>query len=129
MQKYPLKLSCLFFIAGLLLMLAGCSGYMEYLNRSPRPTDNNTNLMTRYTSSDYDVLGVVEAEGESRCLVGIIVEGTEGEGLLWKKAKEEYGKRVTGIKDIGKWYEYEGILSPIFSEIKTTYIGTAVHER
>jgi len=116
-------------MAGLLLMLAGCGGYMEYMNRSPQPTDNNTNLMTRYTSSDYDVLGVVEAEGESRCLVGIIVEGTEGEGLLWKKAKEEYGKQVTGIKDISKWYEYEGVLSPIFSEIKTTYIGTAVHER
>jgi len=40
-----------------------------------------------------------------------------------------FGDRVTGIKDINVSYEYQSVLPPIFSEMKTTYVGTAVHEK
>jgi len=104
-------------------------GYREYLRRSTRPTSNSTQTVTRYDAKDYDVLGIVKAKGHSRSVLGIVIEGVEGEALLWEVAMEEYGDRVTGIKDINISYEYQSVLTPIFSEIDTTYVGTAVHEK
>ncbi|MDZ7831704.1 MAG: hypothetical protein U5L07_08120 [Desulfobacterales bacterium] len=129
MKNHVLKFCIIGVIAVSLLMVSGCAGYMEYLSRSSRPGINATSTVTRYESTDYDVLGIVSAKGESRCILGIIVEGTEGEALLWDAAKSQFGDRVTGVKDINKSYEYQSVLPPIFCEIKTTYVGTAVHER
>jgi len=129
MKNHVLKLFIIGFIAASLLMVSGCAGYLEYLDRSARPGINATTTVTRYEATDYDVLGIVSAKGESRCILGIIVEGTEGEALLWDAAKSKFGNQVTGIKDINKTYEYQSVLPPIFCEIKTTYVGTAVHER
>ncbi len=119
---------CVGVIASMLLVVSGC-GYAEYMRRSSISTSNSTQTVTRYDSKDYDVLGLVRAEGNSRCILGIIVEGTEGEALLWDAAKIQFGDRVTGLKDINISYDYQSILPPIFSEIKTTYVGTAVHEK
>ncbi|MBC2715001.1 MAG: hypothetical protein HF978_06790 [Desulfobacteraceae bacterium] len=119
---------CVGLIVSVLLVVSGC-GYGEYMKRSSNPTVNATHTVTRYDSKDYDVLGLVRAEGESRCVLGIIVEGTEGEALLWDAAISQFGDRVTGIKDINISYDYQSILPPIFSEIKSTYVGTAVHEK
>ncbi len=111
-----------------LMVVSGC-GYGEYLRRSKGPGSNATQTVTRYEAKNYDILGLVIAEGESRSILGIIVEGVEGEGLLWDAAKMQFGDRVTGIKDINISYEYQSVIPPIFSEIKTTYVGTAVHEK
>jgi hypothetical protein len=129
MKKFILKICC-FFIMGLFLFaLSGCAGYIEYMKRSPGSNSRQTQTVTRYESNSYEVLGVVTARGESKCVLGIIVEGEEGEGLLWSSARSEFGDRMTGIKDINVSYEYQSILPPIFSEITTTYVGTAIHEK
>ena len=129
MKKQMLRLFIVGCIFASLLVVSGCAGYMEYLGRSPQPNFNATSTVTRYESTNYDVLGIVSAKGESRCILGIVVEGTEGEALLWEAAKSQFGDQVTGIKDINKTYEYQSILAPVFCEIKTTYVGTAVHEK
>jgi hypothetical protein len=110
-------------------MLSGCTGYIEYMKRSPGSNSRQTRTVTQYDSNAYEVLGVVSARGTSKCVLGFIVEGEEGEGLLWSSAKSEFGDRVTGIKDINASYVYQSILPPIFSEITTTYVGTAIHEK
>ena len=119
---------CIVLMIVSLMVVSGC-GYGEYLRRSKGPGSNATQTVTRYDAKNYDVLGVVRAEGNSRCILGIIVEGTEGEALLWDMAQHLFGDRVTGIKDINVSYEYQSVLPPIFSEMKTTYVGTAVHEK
>ena len=117
------------FLGFSILMLTGCMGYFEFVNRSTQPGKLATQTMTRYQSASYDVLGVVTAKGESKCVLGVLIEGEEGEGLLWRAAKGEFGDRVTAIKDINVSYEYQSILPPVFSEITTTYVGTAIHEK
>jgi hypothetical protein len=119
---------CIVLVIVSLTVVSGC-GYGEYLRRGKGPGSNATQTVTRYDAKNYDVLGVVRAEGNSRCILGIIVEGTEGEALLWDMAQHLFGDRVTGIKDINVSYEYQSVLPPIFSEMKTTYVGTAVHEK
>jgi hypothetical protein len=129
MKKAIFKIFCLCLVGSLALLTTGCMGYFEFMNRSSRPTMIQTETMARYESSNYEVLGVVTARGESKCVLGVLVEGEEGEGLLWSVAKSEYGDRMTGIKDINVSYEYQSILPPIFSQITTTYVGTAIHEK
>ena len=119
---------CIVLMIVALMVVSGC-GYGEYMRRSTNPTINATQTVTRYDSKNYDVLGLVRAEGNSRCVLGIIVEGTEGEALLWDAAINQFGDRVTGIKDINISYDYQSILPPIFSERNSIYVGTAVHEK
>ena len=128
MKKNMFRLVGLCFFICALMIISGC-GSFEYMQRTKGPGLNATQTLTRYDAKDYDILGIVRAEGESRSILGIIVEGTEGEGLLWDMAKSQFGDRVTGIKDINISYEYQSILGWVFCEIKTTYIGTAVHEK
>ncbi len=129
MKQFASRLSI--WSAALLFVLAvpGCAGYIEYMKRSPGPNIWQTQTVTRYESTHYEVLGVVTATGTSKCVLGILVEGEEGEGLLWAAAKSEFGDRFTGLKDITVSYEYQSILPPIFSQITTTYVGTAVCEK
>ncbi len=127
MKKSIFRIAVSSLIAVAFLCLAGC-GYPEYMRRTQLTNMNATQTVTRYESTNYKVLGLVTAYGESRCIMGILVEGTEGEALLWDAAKSTYGDRVTGIKDINSWYEYQSVLPPLFSEIYITYVGTAVHE-
>lgn len=109
--------------------MAGCAGWLEYMSKSTKGQANGSLVDTRYEASNYQVLGMVTAEAESLCILGVYVRGTEGQALLWKSAKAQYGERVTGIKDINVSYSYTSILAPVFSEIKSTYVGTAVHEK
>lgn len=127
MKKQMIRTIVAAAILSMVLVVSGC-GYGEYMQRSSIPTLNATQTVTRYDAKAYDVLGLVRAEGNSRCILGIVVEGVEGEALLWDAAKSQFGDRVTGIKDINISYDYQSILPPIFSEITTTYVGTAVHE-
>jgi len=119
----------LFFALLMMVALTGCAGYIEYMKRSASPGFNVTQTMTRYESTDYEVLGVVMAQGDSRCIMGVFIEGEEGEGLLWDAAKTVFGDQVTGIKDISASHKYQSVLPPVFSEIRTTYIGTAIKEK
>ena len=120
---------CIVLMAALIFTMTGCAGYMEYLKRSRSPYGSMAQTITRYESKDYEVLGMVMATGYSRCILGIIVEGEEGEGLLWNEARRLYGDRATGIKDISISYDYQSVLAPVFSEISTTYVGTAVRDK
>ena len=129
MKKGTFKQVCIFIIAVGLFAFPGCAGYIDYMKGSTTPSFNGTQTITRYESKAYDVLGIVRAEGNSKCIMGIIVEGTEGTGLLWDAARNQFGDRVTGIKDINLSYDYQSVLSPIFCEITTIYVGTAVHEK
>jgi len=129
MKKSVYKMCCCCLAGAVVFTLTGCMGYFEFVNRSTQPNIIQTQTMTRYQSTNYEVLGVVVATGESKCVLGVIVEGAEGQGLLWNAAKSQFGDRVTAIKDINISYEYQSILPPIFSEITTTYVGTAIREK
>lgn len=120
---------CIVLMAMAIFTVTGCAGYMEYLKRSRSPYGSMAQTVTRYESKDYEVLGMVTATGYSRCILGVIVEGEEGEGLLWNEVRRLYGDRATGIKDISISYDYQSVLAPVFSEISTTYVGTAVRDK
>lgn len=108
------------------LLLSGCGvGWMQYMTRTPQ-TEWNDSTKTEYEGGDYNVLGIVEAETESSCILGIVIEGQEGKGILWREAMQMYGDKVKNIKDVSVLYEYTGILPPIYAKINTTYYGVAV---
>ena len=109
----------------LLALLTGCASY-PYYGGSYHLNDHT---QTKYENQNYEVLGPVTAQGRSTVILGIVVQGHEGEGLLWPNAKEKYGEKVTGIKDIFAYGDYTGILPPIYVECLTTYFGTAVAEK
>jgi len=112
-----------------LVLLTGCAtGFMEYQTRTATHNNLNAFSMTRYVSDDYEVLGTVKAIGESQSILGIVVEGKEGQALLMEAAASKFNGECTGIKDISAYKEYKAILPIVFNEVKTTYIGTAVKE-
>jgi hypothetical protein len=122
------KAALLGLCAGIIFMVSGCAvGYMAYGQRSMKPNVNSASI-TQYESTDYKVLGKVTATGESKCLLGIIVSGNEGEGLLWDAAQAKFGDKATGLKDVDASYNYQAIMPPIYATIKTTYTGIAVSE-
>ncbi len=129
MQNIRIKALIFVLMTMVIFTLSGCAGYMEYMERSRSPYGSMAQTVTRYESKDYEVLGIVMAVGYSRCIMGIIVEGEEGEALLWNEARRLYGDRVTGIKDISISYDYQSVLAPVFSEISTTYVGTAIRDQ
>jgi hypothetical protein len=129
MQRKTMKGIFIILMAAVIFSVTGCAGYMEYMQRSRSPYGSMAQTITRYESRDYEVLGIVMAAGYSRCILGIIVEGEEGEALLWNEARRLYGDRVTGIKDISISYDYQSVLAPVFSEISTTYVGTAIRDK
>lgn len=109
-------------------MMSGCAaGWQEYMSRTQVPNINSVST-TRYVSEDYEVLGPVEATGSSKSILGMVVEGKDGQGLLMKEAMDEYRGECTGIKDITAYKEYNAILPIIFNEINTTYMGVAIKE-
>lgn len=119
---------CLTLAVFSMLLLTGCAGYLEYMSRSSKcPLNGFTD--TRYHVEDYEVLGAVKATGRSIVVLGVYVKGEEGVGLLWEEAIEKFGNKVTGIKDVTAVSDYTGVLPPVYGEIITTYIGTAVHEK
>lgn len=129
MKRNMVRVFSVCMMAMVLISMTGCAGYFEYMKRSRSPYGSMAQTITRYESKDYDVLGMVMATGYSRCVLSIIVEGEEGEALLWIEARRLYGDRVTGMKDISISYDYQSVLPPVFSEIRTTYVGTAVHDK
>jgi len=110
-----------------LVLAAGCAG-PEFYQRSHKP-NLNAATQTQYMSSNYEVLGLVRVVGEGICILGVYAGGRDGEGLLWEQAQMLHAGNFTGIKDIAAWSEWQAILPPLMSQIKTTYIGTVVRER
>ncbi len=127
-MKHSKSLALMALIAPLCFLSVGCAGYLEYVDRSVKP-NVNSNTVTQYRVDKYKVLGPVSATCTSECILGLIVRGKEGQGLLWEKAREKYGDKVTEIKDISAYYDYTAILSPIYCKVITTYVGTAVRKQ
>jgi len=116
-------------IAGALValaLLAGCSG-LEYATRSAQYNVNGW-TESQYVSTDYTILGPVEAEGEGMTVILFFGEGVDGAGLLWDAAREKYGDEVTGLKDISQSSEWMSVLGWLYARVKTTYRAVAVKE-
>ena len=110
------------------LVMLGCpTALFEYQNRTYKP---NVNALTetRYHSEKYDVLGTVEATVRARCILGVYIEGTDGEAALMQEALKKY-PRTTGLKDICAVQDFEAILPPLLMKVTTTYMGAAVSEK
>ncbi|MFP4056953.1 MAG: hypothetical protein ACLF0G_08795 [Candidatus Brocadiia bacterium] len=111
------------------LLLSGCGmGYMEYMQRTCSPNINSCTSTRYHSQNNYQVLGTVEAQGEATCILGLVVQGKMGQGMLWDQAQSRYAGGFTGIKDICAVNEFQGILPPIYAQIRTTYVGTVVRE-
>jgi hypothetical protein len=117
-----------FAVVGLAASLLGCFGYYEYLGRSGKPNIHSV-TETDYEPKSYQVLGLVKATGTGSAILGIVLQGDDGQGLLWEAAISKFGERVTGLKDVSSSSKYRAILPPIFAEIQTTYYAVAVQER
>lgn len=112
----------------LAVMMSGCASTAVYW----RHTDLKIDPFSRsydYSSVDFEVLGPVEAKGESSVLLGIVARGNEGYGLLMRAARQKYGNDATTVMFIFSDYSYEGIIFPLFGEIETQYYGTAVKSK
>jgi len=107
------------------LFVSGCASTFVYEKHSSGKSDPWSRTYD-YSSMDFDVLGPVEATGESTVILGLVSQGHEGYGLLMKNARSTYGKDVSSVMFIFADYEYQGILYPVFGTVKTTYAGTAV---
>ncbi|MCX7001498.1 MAG: hypothetical protein NT106_14580 [Candidatus Sumerlaeota bacterium] len=111
-------------VAAMAISMFGCAT-MVYERQTELKIDRFSRTWD-YSSADFEVLGPVEASGESQIILGLLAQGTEGYGLLMKAARQKYGQDVSTVMFIFSDYQYQGILYPIFGTIKTTYSGAAV---
>jgi len=112
------------------LSLTGCAGWFEYQTRTGQPiTIQGSGSLSTYQPKNYKTLGIVKATSKSTSILGMIVEGVDGEGLLWEAAINKHGDKVTGLKDIKFKYDFKGILSPIYCEVNKTYYGVAIQDK
>jgi len=116
-----------FSLAGLVL-LSGCTGGVWVGSSSTKP-NMNAATVTQYRNDapNYEVLGLVTAQCESISVLGVYAGGTDGHALLWREALKKYPE-ATGIKDISQTNDFINILWFIYTDVKTTYYGTAVKE-
>lgn len=115
-----------------LSLLTGCSDLLLLHDWSPQLHATGMSTYTNYnpTPDHVAVLGVVTAQTEGTCVLGIVVQGKGGEGVLWEAANQKYGTdKYTGVKDISSSAEYVSVLGPLFSKVTTTYVGTVVREK
>jgi hypothetical protein len=122
-MKY-LTVICLGLGLGAVVSLSGCAsgpiyGGQYYLNDFTQ---------TKYQSDNYTVLGPVTAHGRAVMVLGVYVSGHEGEGLLWAEARNKYGDKVTGIKDMAAIGDWTSILWFVYAERLTTYSGIAIRD-
>lgn len=120
------KATCLLILVGAAFVLSGCAGTMHYERHFGVKNDPFSIHRDNVLAGGFDVLGPVEAEGESINVLGIVVRGTEGHGLLTEAARRKYGEDATTVVFASADYNYEGILYPIFGTVKTRYYGIAV---
>ncbi len=124
------KILVLGLVAGLMVMMTGCMGYLEYLDRTMKPNLNSFTATEYRAQNNYEVLGTVTGNVEAIEVLGVYVGGTDGQAVLWEEATKRYsGQKFTGIKDICASKQFIGVLPPVFSQIKTTYYGTVVREK
>ena len=117
----------LFTMLGLTIVLLGGGCATMVYDRHTSGKNDPSSRSFDYSSSDFEVLGPVEATGDSSVVLGLVARGNEGYGLLMKSARQRYGNdNVTTVMFIFADYSYEGILYPILGSIKTSYYGTAV---
>ncbi|GJM20425.1 MAG: hypothetical protein DHS20C15_03400 [Planctomycetota bacterium] len=113
-------------LLALFSLLSACSG-VEYATRSAQYNVNGW-TETQYVSTNYTILGPVEAEGEGMTVIGFFGEGVDGVGLLWEQAREQYGDEVTGLKDITQSSEWLSVLGWLYARVHTTYRAVAIKE-
>jgi len=114
-----------------MVILAGCAGSIS-IGAGNLKKNMNSETLTQYRSesADFKVLGPVYAECRSIGVFwGIFSMGSDGQGLLMKKATEMYGADATGVKDVQQASQFMQILGGIFTKTATTYSGTAVSEK
>jgi len=118
------KWLCLIGMVAIASMMSGCASFV-YEKHTGLKEDAFSRTYD-YSSADFDVLGPVEASGESSVVLGLVARGNEGYGLLMKAARQKYGQDVSTVMFIFSDYSYEGILYPLIGSVKTSYSGTAV---
>jgi hypothetical protein len=123
-MKMPSKIAMMI-LAAVPLVISGCSMHPSYNGLYARKDATSTG----YQAASFTVLGPVTATGHAKGVLGITVEAHEGEGLLWDAARSKYGDKVTGIKDITSFGDYESVLGFIYWKLDTTYTGVAVYEK
>ena len=112
-------------------ILTGCIGMTpmpmsQYTNDKGLSNETSTRTLDP-VNAEYDILGPVEAVGNSRVILGFVFnEGTEGYGLMLRDARERYDASAPTVLFPMIDYEYYGILYPIYGTMKTNYYGTAV---
>lgn len=115
------------------MFMTGCASYVEFAGRSIQPVNvHGAGTVTMYQAKNYEILGKVEARGDSLCVIGCVATGKEGDALLWDEAIRKYGDKVTGLKDITNTYDYTAISffwMPILSQVERTYMATAIREK
>ncbi len=111
-------------MVSLVMMMSGCATSMF-----ERQTSLKLDPFSRtydYSSVDFEVLGQVEATGNSKVVMGMVTAGRDGYGLLMQAARKKYGTDVTTVMFIFSDYSYVGVLYPVVGRITTTYAGVAV---
>ena len=118
------KRLCLIGMVSVACMMTGCATSVW-----ERQTEWKIDPFSRtcdYSSADFEVLGPVEASGNSTVVLGMFTGGSEGYGLLMRKARKEYGDDVSTVMFIFSDYTYTGVFYPLVGTIITHYSGTAV---
>lgn len=124
------KIAASALLAFVLLGTTGCGTFFVYQQHTAGKNDPNSRgdgVSHKFVSSPaYEVLGPVEAQGESRIILGLVADGNEGYGLLMDSAKSQFGSDATTVLHIIADYDYQGILFPIWGTVATDYYGVAV---
>ena len=114
--------------AASLLVFCGCAASITVGSHTLKP-NMNAATVTQYRNDapNYEVLGLLQAKCEAVSVLGIYSGGVDGDALLWEEALRKYPE-TTGIKDISQSNEFVNILWFVYTNVKTTYYGTAVKE-
>ncbi|HVY60460.1 MAG TPA: hypothetical protein VHF22_02355 [Planctomycetota bacterium] len=84
---------------------------------------DSTSTVYRFEKKDFDILGAVSAETETKSILGWIASGDGGWKALLDKARSEKG--ADDVIDVRVDNEYHNIFG-IISTVKTRLYGTAV---
>ncbi len=124
-----MKTAVLIGLAGLLVLSVGCSGGV-WVGADTLKSNMNSATVTQYRNEapNYEVLGTISADVQASSILGIVATGTDGQGALWERARQQY-PTATGLKDISQKNSFLNILWFVYTDVKTTYYATVVREK